>query len=106
MRMADQWRDRLKQALDASGKSMRAVSLEIGCSTSYLFQVISHGKEPTIDRIMRLADALGVSLPWLLYGYEMSHQEEQLLRAVSQLSPKQRQSFLELASTLTGKDIG
>lgn len=97
--MADTWRDRLQQQLDLSGKSMRAVSLEAKCGAGYLHDILVSGKEPTVDRLMRVADVLGVSLSWLLYGIELSGQEERLLRLYSKLSPRQRQAILDLAAT-------
>lgn len=97
--MADTWRTRLQAALDASGKSKRSVSLAADCAAGYLHDILAVGKEPTIDRLLRIADVLGVSLSWLLYGIELGHQEERLLRLYSKLSPRQRQAILDLAAT-------
>lgn len=97
--MAETWRDRLQQQLDSSGRSMRGVSLAAKCGAGYLHDILVTGKEPTVDRLMRIADELDVSLSWLLYGIELSQQEEHLLRLYSKLSPRQRQAILDLAAT-------
>lgn len=97
--MADTWRTRLQAAYDASGKSKRAVSLAADCGPGYLHDILAVGKEPTIDRLVRLANVLNVSLSWLLYGIELGHQEERLLKLYAQLSPRQRQALLDLAAT-------
>lgn len=96
--MADTWRDRLRAAFEASGKSMRAASLEAGCAHNYLFEVLETGKEPGMERLLRVADVLNVSLPWLLYGTEIGPAEEEFLRAYAKLSQKQRRAILDLAA--------
>ena len=96
--MAEQWRDRLREAVDRSGKSLREISLSAGCGPGYLFDILESTKEPSIGRLMRLADALNVSLPWLLYGTDISREDERFIRALAKLTPKQRQAFLDLAN--------
>jgi transcriptional regulator with XRE-family HTH domain len=95
--MADRWRDRLKAAFLASGKSMRAVSLESGCAHNYLFEILETGKEPGMDRLLRVAEALDVSLPWLLYGVEIGPREERLLKLYAMLPEAQQRAMLDLA---------
>jgi transcriptional regulator with XRE-family HTH domain len=96
--MAEQWRDRLREAVERKGKSLREISLSAGCGPGYLFDILESTKEPSIGRLMRLADALDVTLPWLLYGTNISAEEERFLRAYAKLSPRQRQAILDLAN--------
>jgi transcriptional regulator with XRE-family HTH domain len=96
--MTTLWRDRLRMTLDDSGKSMRAVSLAAGLSENYLHSVLGEGKEPSIDRLMKIADTLNISLSWLLYGIEIGPQEERLLRLYARLPEQQRRAILDLAS--------
>jgi transcriptional regulator with XRE-family HTH domain len=102
--MIEGWRQRLQQAFDAKGESMRAVSLKAGVSHGYLYTILIDGREPTITNMAKLAGALDVTLSWLLYGYDMGPQEEQLLRLYAQLPPSQRKTILDLASGLSGKE--
>jgi transcriptional regulator with XRE-family HTH domain len=95
--MSEQWRERLQQAYTATGESMRAISLRAGISHNYLYTILVKGQEPSITSMMKLADALGVTLSWLLYGIEIGAQEERLLRLYSQLPERQRQAILDLA---------
>jgi transcriptional regulator with XRE-family HTH domain len=95
--MTDRWRNRLKEALKASGKSMREVSMDAGCGPGYLHDVLAVGKEPTIDRLMRIANVLNVSLSWLLYGFDLGKKDEELLTLFASLTERQRQAILDLA---------
>lgn len=96
--MNSTWRDRLQSAFDATGESMRSISLRAGVSHGYLYTILVDGKEPNITNMMKLADALGVTLSWIMYGYSMGPQEEELLRLYARLPEKQRQAILDLAS--------
>lgn len=79
---------------------MREISKEAGCGAGYLHDILKAGKDPTIERLMRIADALDVSLSWLLYDIEMSKQDEELLRLFATLSKRQKKAFLDLAMTM------
>lgn len=96
--MTTMWRDRLRQTLDNSGKSMRAVSMAAGLGDNYLHSILGEGKEPSIDRLLKIADTLNISLAWLLYGIEIGPQEERLLRLYAKLPETQRRAILDLAS--------
>jgi transcriptional regulator with XRE-family HTH domain len=95
--MTTKWRDRLSAAIEASGKSRRAISIEAKCGAGYLFDVLEVGKEPTIDRLMRIADVLGITLSWLLYGFELGPEEQELIRLYARLPETQRRAMLDLA---------
>lgn len=99
--MTEHWRMRLREAMEAKRMSMRAVSLKAKCGPGYVFDILETGKEPTIDRLVRIADAIPVSVSWLLYGYEIGPQEEELLRLYSRLSDRRRRALLDLAESGT-----
>lgn len=97
------WRSRLQQAIDKSGKSLRSISLEAKVSPGYLHSILKEGKEPTLGRLIRIADTIGASLSNIAYGVKMTGDEEQLLRTYAQLNRDQREAFLRLAkSTVAG----
>jgi transcriptional regulator with XRE-family HTH domain len=96
--MTTQWRDRIRTTLEKSGKSMRAVSIAAGLGENYLHSVLGEGKEPSIDRLLKIADTLNISLAWLLYGIDIGPQEERLLRLYAKLPEQQRRAILDLAS--------
>ena len=94
------WRERLQQALEASGKSQSAIAREAGVGRSYLNGVLVEGKEPTLANFLSLAEALSVSATWLIYGVEISADTEELLRLYSRLPAEQRADFLRLAQSV------
>lgn len=63
-------RDRIREAIDRKPEmTIRNASLKAGLSDSALHKFLSHQtKSITIDNLEKLADALGVSLRWLLFG--------------------------------------
>ncbi len=80
-RMTDEsWRTRLAAAMKERGLSLRAVSLQSGKGPGYLHSIISEGKEPGIDNLAEVCRIVGVTLPYVLYGYSISPETERFLR--------------------------
>lgn len=73
------WRARLDEAIKASGKSRRSVSLEAGKGPGYVHSIMAEGKDPTIDSLVNVCRAANVSLSYVLYGLEISRQTEEVL---------------------------
>jgi transcriptional regulator with XRE-family HTH domain len=96
----EEWRKRLQEAVDKSGKSMRAISLTAGCSASYLHGILKENKEPTLARLVKICSEIGVSVTYIILGIEMSPTHESLLLLMSDLPDAQQQLLLELARSL------
>lgn len=94
------WRERLAAAIEKAGKTERSVSLEIGRAPGYLHGILKEGKEPGIDSFAAIANAVNVSLAWLLYGAEFTGNSEKLLRLFSQLNDDQQADFLRMAESV------
>lgn len=100
--MADiMWRQRLRTALDDSGKSKRAVSLGINAGPGYVHSILNEGKDPTVNKLLALCEELGVSASWVLYGLEVRPEDQEVLRALQQ-SPEVRQNILALLHAAGG----
>lgn len=65
--MAD-WRDRLRQAMEEAGFSMKRLSLKAGRGESFVRDLVNRDRTPSIENLKAIADALGVSPNWLLSG--------------------------------------
>lgn len=98
--MADEtWRDRLKRAVEKSGRPLREISRTMGRSDGYVYGIIHDAKEPGIDSVVELCRVLGISVTELLFGVEMSDSTEKLLRIYAGLSEDQKADFLRLAES-------
>lgn len=96
--MSIDWRKRLREALEQSGKTMRAASIEADCGPGYLHDILNTEREPSIERLARIARVLGVSLIWLWHGYNIGPSDERLLARMAQLSENKRKAVLQLIS--------
>lgn len=89
------WKERLKLAIDNSGKSMREISLASGHGPGYLHSVFTEGKDPKITTLMKVCDAAEVSLIYILHGMEVAQEDEELLKALY-LHPAKREAIRKL----------
>lgn len=92
-----EWRARLEAAILDSGKSMRAICIEAGLGNSYLHGVLRSGKDPTIDRLMAVCEAIPADPMHILLGLDASPGDMKILRAL-QTNPARRNAILELIS--------
>src|SRR5690242_16151915 len=92
------WRLRLAAAVKRDGRSATEISIAAGLSHGYLHSILRDIKpqDPTIGKLVRIVGVLpGVSLHYIMEGYELSPEAEQLLRIWAQFPPDRRQSFLD-----------
>ena len=52
------WQGRLHAAIEGSGKSRRAISIEAGLAHGYVHSVLVDGKEPTVSRFLAICAAI------------------------------------------------
>lgn len=91
----DAWRERLQKAVTESGKSKRSISLASGNGQGYLHSILAEDKDPTIENLMSVCDAIPVSLAYILYGFEITPEDTDLLAALKE-SPETRDAVLTL----------
>ena len=94
------WRDRLREALKASGKSHRQVSLDAGFSHGYVNGLLRSEKDPGFANVCKVAAAAGVSLSYIAFGADVDMESEQILAALTRLSEKDRNAILTLAQSV------
>jgi transcriptional regulator with XRE-family HTH domain len=76
------WRERLRTAIEKSGKKHSAVAAEAGITAATLSRVLTAAHErPTLDTIVRIAHAINENVGWLLDepGYILSADEQRKL---------------------------
>lgn len=95
MRDSD-WKPRLEAAVEASGKSRRAISLAAGMGPGYVHSLLREGKEPTISSLIAICREIGVSATYIVTGQDLSEEGEEFLALLGQASPSQRKAVLEV----------
>ncbi len=71
----ERFRERLREAIRASGRTQETIAGESGVSLSGLRKWLAGTADPGWSGIARAAKACGVSLDWLAFGVEASHGE-------------------------------
>jgi SOS-response transcriptional repressor LexA len=61
------WRERLRRAIEKSGKKQSAIAADAGITPTTLSRILTAAHErPTLDTIVRIARALDESVGWIL----------------------------------------
>ena len=90
------WRVRLAQKIEESGKSMRAISIAIGRTPGYVFTIMKDRKNPTAETLAEICTEVGTTLSFILYGFDISAEDEEFIKLFSQASPAERDVILAL----------
>ncbi len=94
------WRERLDEAIKKSGKSYRAVSLSAGMGKGYVYSVLKEGKDPSILNLSSICEQVGVSVFFILHGFDLSQDDIELLKAIRD-DPESVRSVLHLVRSRT-----
>lgn len=91
-----EWKARLEAEIKRQNRSMRDVSLKAGKGPGYVHSILVGGKDPTIDNMIDVCNALGVSLSHILYGINASPETEEILALLEEASPGHREGILKI----------
>ncbi|NVK56678.1 MAG: helix-turn-helix transcriptional regulator [Alteromonadaceae bacterium] len=91
----DEIRERVRAAIDSHELSARQILIKAGLGPSFLGGFLIEKKDPRLSSLAKLADALGVSLIYLIYGVELSQESERVLRELDK-NPARRDHILGL----------
>jgi transcriptional regulator with XRE-family HTH domain len=83
--MVEDWRRRLRAAIEKSGKKHSAIARDAGVAPETLSRVLNSAHHrPTFDTIVRIAHAIDENVGWLLEerGFALSGEEQLQLRKV------------------------
>jgi transcriptional regulator with XRE-family HTH domain len=100
--MQDEWRERLSRAIAEKKTSMRQASLGAGLGPGYLHSILTEGKDPTVQNLMKVCDQLNVSLWAILYGADLTAEDEELLRLYQAAPEDEREGLLRLLRSRRG----
>lgn len=101
LQTSEDWRVRLAQKIEESGKSMRAISLACGRGPGYVFTIMKDRKNPTAETLAEICTEVGTSVSYVLHGIDI-FAEEKLVELFSQASPDVRNAILTLLRARTG----
>ena len=90
------WRQRLTDKIAISDMSMREISLAAGKGEGYVFSILKDAKEPSVSALAKLCQVVGTSVSYVLYGYEITSEEEELLTLFAAAAPQERSAILTL----------
>ena len=99
---SNNWRARLSQKIEESGKSMRAISLACGKAPGYVHSILKDGKNPRAEALAEICAESGTSVSYVLRGFDISAEGEEFLKLFSQASPDMRAAILTLLRAITG----
>lgn len=92
----EDWKVRLKAAIDQSGRSMRDVSLAAGLGPGYVHSIFKENKDPTVGSLFKVCRAVDVSIYYVLGGFEMDREKEEFLKLLLSADDAVKQSVLLL----------
>lgn len=88
------WRTRLADAILGSGLKLAEISRRAGVGRNYVQQMTKYEKNPRTDYVIRVCQALNVSLSYIFAGLEISSGTEELVQRFQALPEKEQEGFL------------
>ena len=96
--------ERLKQVLDAKNMTVTEFSNVTGISYRSAMNYLNEGRDPNVEGLVKIHEALGISITWLLTGNgamfrtvtqesDMSSQEEKLITIYRLMPENLKEAF-------------
>ena len=100
--------ENLKTVLDEQKVTQKDLAKKLNIAPTTLNGYISNKREPDLETLKKIAQALGVTVGYLL-GVEdgmidLSAKEEALIRQLRRMTPSQRDVVVELINVMTKKN--
>jgi len=92
--MEENWKTRLLQAIDSDGRSDRAISTAANLGVNFVNELRNTAKEPSVEKILRLAAELNLSVTYLFLGRDLSRDDEDLLLVLQSLPASAKEGLL------------
>lgn len=98
--MNDDWFERLLKAIDEHPDSRRAISLRAGLADTYIHQMTTYRKQPSVERFLAICDAIEKDPIEILTGVKHDLETGQLIRRFGAMSAAQRAAFLQMLEAM------
>jgi len=82
------WKVRLLEIIEKSGRTQKDISVEAGLGRAYLYGVCREGKEPSVENFLAICKALNVSPAFVLFGWNITEKQQELLRLLGSSDDK------------------
>lgn len=89
------WRTRLQQAIEKSGRSMRDISLKAKLNPGYISGIFNEGKDPTVEKLIAVCKEIKTSPTYILYGIDVMPEDAEIIEAMRE-DPSTRDAVLSL----------
>jgi len=94
--MRETWRDRLAKALWEKDSWKRGGGLLANLGPGNVQRILSEGKDPTVDNLLKVCAALSVSPIWVIFGLPVSDDADDLLKLWQTAAPETRHGILAI----------
>lgn len=99
--MRGSWKERLKEVVDADGRSLRQISLAAGRGPNFLSQLFSADKDPSISNLASILNVLGTQATlYVMTGIKLDAQSELFLRLALDMNGKDREEVRRMIDEL------
>ena len=107
--MIDGWMSRLVEAIDAhqrlTGEKDSPLSKRSGLGTNFISQLRSGRAAPKLDALQKLANNVNASLMAILFGKDLTKEEELFLMALRQMEDQMdRAAYLRILRGMTQRE--
>ncbi len=89
------WKVRLVDAIENSGMTYRAISIECGKGKGYIHQLVKQNKEPSISTAIKICEVIGVSPASVLLGIDLSAKADEFIKIFAQLPDAKQDNILD-----------
>mgnify|MGYP001760061663 CR=1 FL=1 len=92
--MHENWKKRLVEAIDADSRPARAISKAAGLGVNFVNELKNTDKDPSVNKVLRLAKELNLSVAQVFLGYELTSDDEYLLSVLRTIPNEQKAALL------------
>lgn len=91
-----EWKIRLAESIAAQKRSQRDISIKAGVGAGYVNDILTGSKDATIERLRAVCAEAGVSLFYVLGGFDITPEKEELLRRLDLVDEETQRAVLHL----------
>jgi transcriptional regulator with XRE-family HTH domain len=93
----DLWKKRIRDAIAASGRTSKEISVSAGFGANFVQQMLRDGKTPSVSNMERLCRELGVTYTYIMTGKHVTGDLIKLIEIWEDLTPEDQAHVLFVA---------